>query len=201
MGKLFYIMGKSAAGKDRIYKALLEENKFGFSRLVLYTTRPIRSGEREGVDYHFTDEAHLKELQEAGRVIELRRYNTVHGIWTYFTVDDFAVQEEDRKDYLGIGTLESFLQLRRYYGDDRVIPLYVEVEDGLRLYRALERERAQAVPRYEEMCRRFLSDQKDFAPEKLQEAGLEVRFSNDARPEECLAKIRDHIRRRYGESL
>lgn len=201
MRRIYYLMGKSASGKDTLYRLLLQDKELELSPLVIYTTRPVRSGEKEGVDYHFTDEAHLEELQEAGRVIELRRYNTVHGIWTYFTVDDFAAQEEDRKDYLGIGTLESFLQLRRYYGADRVIPLYVEVEDGLRLYRALERERAQAVPRYEEMCRRFLSDQKDFAPEKLQEAGLEVRFSNDARPEECLAKIRDHIRRRHGESL
>ena len=47
------------------------------------------------------------------------------------------------------------MKLREYYGDDVMRPVYIEVEDGERLERALARERTQEVPKYEEMCRRF----------------------------------------------
>lgn len=45
--------------------------------------------------------------------------------------------------------------------------IYIEVEDGERLARALHREGKQEEPRYEEMCRRFLADQVDFSEEKI----------------------------------
>lgn len=48
MGKIFYIMGKSSSGKDTIYSRLLEDSQLGLSRIVLYTTRPMREGEQEG---------------------------------------------------------------------------------------------------------------------------------------------------------
>ena len=91
MGRIFYIMGKSSCGKDTIYRQLLGEGEFSFRTLVPYTTRPIRSGETDGKDYIFTDEKQLKRLSGQGRVIELRSYHTVHGIWNYFTVDDGQV--------------------------------------------------------------------------------------------------------------
>lgn len=58
------------------------------------------------------------------------------------------------------------------------MPIYIEVEDGERLSRALNRERMQESPKYEELCRRFLSDAKDFSREKLKEAGITRRFVN-----------------------
>ena len=72
MGKLFYVIGKSATGKDTIFQKLLENESLALKPLVLYTTRPMRAGEEQGVQYHFTDEAGLTELQNAGKVIELR---------------------------------------------------------------------------------------------------------------------------------
>ena len=76
MGKIYYIMGKSASGKDTIYRRLMEDKTFAFHTLVPYTTRPMRSTEVNGRDYFFTDEAGLSRLQEAGRVIEQRSYQT-----------------------------------------------------------------------------------------------------------------------------
>ena len=87
MGKLFYVIGKSATGKDTIFQKLLENESLALKPLVLYTTRPMRAGEEQGVQYYFTDEAGLTELQNAGKVIELRAYDTVHGVWKYFTAD------------------------------------------------------------------------------------------------------------------
>ena len=56
--------------------------------------------------------------------------------------------------------------------------IYIEVEDGLRLERALKRERKQASPKYEEMCRRFLADAKDFSEENLMAAGIKEKYQN-----------------------
>lgn len=175
MSKIFYLMGKSASGKDTIYKKVKEQMP-ELKTIVIYTTRPIREGELNGREYHFVDDDKLKELQEAGKVIELREYNTVHGIWKYFTADDGQFAGDD--NYLAIGTLESYVKLRDYFGQERLVPIYVEVEDGLRLERALARERMQATPKYEEMCRRFLADAADFSVENLKEAGITRKFTN-----------------------
>ena len=175
MSKIFYLMGKSASGKATIYKKI-KETMPELKTIVIYTTRPIREGETEGVEYHFVDEKKLQEFQEAGKVIELREYNTVHGIWKYFTVNDGQFDADD--NYIAIGTLESYKGMREQLGADKLVPIYIEVEDGVRLERALARERSQKEPKYEELCRRFLADAADFSVDKLKEVGITHRFFN-----------------------
>ena len=175
MSKIFYLMGKSASGKDTIYKKVKEQIP-ELKTIVIYTTRPIREGELNGREYYFVDDDKLKKLQKAGKVIELREYNTVHGIWKYFTADDGQFDGDD--NYLAIGTLESYVKLRDYFGQERLVPIYVEVEDGLRLERALARERQQVTPKYEEMCRRFLADAADFSVDNLNMAGIRKKYFN-----------------------
>ncbi|MEE1031013.1 MAG: guanylate kinase [Ruminococcus sp.] len=175
MGKLFYIMGKSASGKDTIYQKLLEHPALDFKRLVIYTTRPIRDGEKDGQEYYFVDEDAFQQMKAEGKIIEDREYYTVYGLWRYFTAANLQL---DKYDYLGIGTLESFVQLKKYYGEEAICPLYIEVEDGERLKRAIAREETQDIPKYEEMCRRFLADCKDFTEDKIKEAGIVRRFQN-----------------------
>ena len=193
MGKIFYLMGKSASGKDTIYKKVKEQIP-ELKTIVIYTTRPIREGERNGVEYFFVDDSRLHELQGMGKVIELREYQTIHGIWKYFTVDD---GQFDREDHLiAIGTLESYVQLRKYFGEEKLIPIYIEVEDGLRLERALARERQQSEPKYEELCRRFLADAADFSVRNLNEAGITQKYHNidkDKCIEESVLGIREKM--------
>ena len=192
MGKIFYIMGKSASGKDRIYSLLVENKELNLKKLILYTTRPIRAGEEVGVQYYFTDDSRLQAFEAAGKLIEARAYHTVHGIWTYFTADDGQVSVGN-DSYLGIGTLESFVRLREYYGNEVMWPIYIEVEDGERLERALAREKTQEVPKYEEMCRRFLADQNDFSEENILKAGIWKRFENH-NLDECVKEIVNYIK-------
>ncbi|MDO4478993.1 MAG: guanylate kinase [Lachnospiraceae bacterium] len=192
MGYIFYIMGKSASGKDMIYRRLMEENTLGLEKLVLYTTRPIRAGEADGREYYFTDEATLVAMRARGCVIEERTYETVAGPWTYFTADDGKIDLTARH-YLAIGTLESYRKIREWFGADRVIPLYIEVEDGERLMRAIARERQQDSPNYRELCRRFLADAEDFSEENVAAAGITTRFLNDGTPEECCRKVEEYI--------
>lgn len=178
MGKIFCLMGKSASGKDTIYKRLLEQADFPFSVIVPCTTRPMRQGETPGVEYFFYTEEALQELIAAGKIIELRRYHTVHGVWSYFTADDGRIDLE-RESYLIIGTLESYLNMQDYFGREKLVPLYLSLDDGVRLQRALDRERAQKEPKYAELCRRFLADEQDFSEQNLEKAKIRKVFRNE----------------------
>ncbi len=190
MGKIFCLLGKSAVGKDHIYRNLLADATLGLIPAVSYTTRPMRRGETDGESYHFISEEELRSLQEDGRIIEKRTYDTMCGLWSYATVDD-GNWDPDR-NYLTEGTLESFISLRQYFGETRVIPFYIEVEDGERLQRALRRERKQPEPQYSEMCRRFLADQKDYSPDRLAAAGVSRIYRNEVLSD-CVREIRSVI--------
>lgn len=192
MSKIFCLMGKSSSGKDTIYRMLFENPALNLKSIVPYTTRPIRYGEQEGKEYHFVDEAALLQLEDEGKVVEKRVYHTVHGDWTYFTVDDGHIDLE-KNDYLLIGTVESFSNIKKYFGKEVVIPIYIEVDDGIRLQRALSREMSQKEPKYAEMCRRFLADAEDFSEERLIDAGIEKRFSNDFL-EDTITNIETYIK-------
>ena len=184
-GKIFYLIGKSCAGKDTIYKNLMEQQSF--HTMVLYTTRPMRDGEVEGREYHFVTEKEMQELEREDRVIERRSYNTVQGLWHYFTVDDGQLDTQ-KGHYLLLGTLESYKKMREYYGEENVVTLYIEVEDGMRLERALCRERQQKKPNYTELCRRYLADEEDFSDENLLACGIEKRYQNN-KLEDCLKEL------------
>ncbi len=190
MGKIYYIIGKSSAGKDTIFKELLSRIP-ELKQVVPYTTRPRREGERDGVEYFFTDQEQAEKLERAGRVIELRSYDTACGVWRYFTADDGQIDLETG-NYLMIGTLESYEKMVQYYGAKNILPLYIEVGDAERLSRALARERQQARPEYKELCRRFLADEEDFSEEKLRRLGIQRRFRNEDK-EQCLEEIAEVI--------
>lgn len=194
MGKLFFIMGKSSTGKDTIYQKLLSDRSLCLRPVVPYTTRPVRLGETDGVEYHFTDEAGLEALQRAGKVVELREYRTFYGIWKYFTVDDGGI-DLYHNTYLMIGTLASYSEVRDYFGPELVRPVLVELDDGVRLQRALNRERKQEAPGYLELCRRFLADAEDFSEEKINAAGVGSgqRFYNGSL-RQCMAAVTAYIR-------
>ena len=177
MGTIYCLMGKSASGKDTIYNRLLAMERLHLRRVVPYTTRPMRTPPPAGQTYVFCTEQQVADFEAAGKIIELRAYHTVYGIWKYFTADDGQICLAE-SDYLMIGTLEAYEQIRDYFGTDKVCPVYVEVDDGLRLQRALDRERAQDQPKYAEMCRRFLADEEDFSEENLERAGITKRFQN-----------------------
>ena len=191
MSKIYVVMGKSSTGKDTIYKQLLGQKNIELKAIVGYTTRPIRCGEKEGEEYFFVTEDELIKLQKAGKVIEHRAYNTVYGVWNYFTVDDGRINL-DKNDYIMIGTLEAYDKIKEYYGTSHVEPVYLEVENGLRLKRALEREQMQKEPRYSEMCRRYLADEEDFSEEKIIASGIEKKYEN-IDMQACLTEIIENM--------
>jgi guanylate kinase len=202
MGKIYYILGKSSCGKDTIIRRLCDDPVLNLKKVTMVTTRPKRDHEIEGREYHFISIDRLNEFKEQKKVIELRTYDTCYGEWSYGLLDDGQIDIENN-DYVIPGVLNSYLSTKAYFGEDRVVPIYIEVEDGERLTRALEREKQQMIPRYDELCRRFLSDEEDFSEEKLRRAGIKRRFQNVILGS-CVARIRRYIEeireydRRYG---
>lgn len=192
--KIIYIMGKSSAGKDTIYK-ILKEN-IDVKPYVLYTTRPIRTGEKEGIDYNYlTNEEMEQYFQEKNsKVIESRTYNTIYGPWTYATILDN--QFLSGKNLLMTGTLESYNAILEFFKNKEnieMIPIYIEVEDGIRLERALKREKEQSNPKYVELCRRFIADSQDFSEENINKCGIKKRFQND-NLDNCVNEIIEYLK-------
>ncbi|HBZ53465.1 MAG TPA: guanylate kinase [Eubacterium sp.] len=189
MSRIWYILGKSASGKDSIYKELIKDEALNLKPVVLYTTRPMREGEKDKVDYNFIDEDMVAKLEAEGKVIEKRVYQTVHGPWTYMTCAQPLVDG----DMIAIGTPESYEKIRNYYPEGVVVPIYIEVPDDVRLMRAIKREQTQSKPSYEEVCRRFLADSVDFSEDKLNALNISRRFCNDDF-DRCLNDIRSAMK-------
>ena len=70
----------------------------------------------------------------------------------------------------------------------------IETDDGIRLERAMRREKKQPVPRYKEMCRRFITDSEDFDDDKLQAAGVDNIFMNNEDLDRCISEVAEFIR-------
>ena len=131
--------------------------------------------------------------------MELRAYDTVYGVWKYFTVNDGQIQLGGKNRYIVIGTLEAYDGFCKYYGKEHLLPIYIEVEDKIRLLRAIHREEEQEKPKYAELCRRFLADEQDFSEENLKKSGITKHFSNNDGLEDSVAAIKQEILRNIGE--
>lgn len=194
MNKIFYIMGKSSSGKDTIYKKIFEiikENNLNIKPLVISTTRPIRQGEQNGIEYYFKTKNEFEKDLLKNDVLEYRVYNTVNGEWIYYTSKNSIDLESS--NYLGIGTLDSYKKLKEVY-KKQLIPIYINVSDDIRLMRSIKREQFQKNPNYEEICRRFLADSKDFSEEKLKELNIEAKYCNNtSNIEKVIEKIMEDI--------
>ena len=177
MGRIYYLLGKSATGKDTLYKEILKRRP-KLRTVTMYTTRPIREGETDGVEYFFTDREELERQLASGKVIESRTYQTIAGPWTYYTVDDGQFNVADDESCLMIGTLESYEKMCTYFESGKMVPVYIEVPDGIRLLRDVKREENQKKPNYREVCRRYLADEKDFSEENLEHLGVTKRYQN-----------------------
>ena len=178
---IYYLMGKSASGKDSIFHKLLEKGHF--QRLIPYTTRPMREGEAEGQEYHFISEEEFEKLISTGEMAEYRVYDTVFGKWYYGTVlpeeAESAVQADKTERTAAVERAdESYLQLKAKLGERGIFPLYIEVPDEIRLERAFLRQEGGGKKTREEILRRFKADDEDFSEEKLAQAGIRKRYPN-----------------------
>ena len=184
---IFCIIGKSATGKDTILKKILSIDN-SLNKIVLYTTRPKRDDEVSGNDYYFVDEKYLKDNNS--KIIEKRVYNTIYGLWYYATIDDGNIKNDH--NYIMITTLEAYNNLKKYFGENNVFPIYLEIPNELRRKRAIARENIQKMPKYEEMNRRFEADEIDFSEENIKKSNINKKYNNED-IDKCLKHILEDI--------
>ena len=93
MIKILIIVGKTASGKDSVVNKLVEN---GYDKVVTYTTRPMRSGEKQDITYHFITEEEFKNKIEENFFAEYKTYNTEFGVWYYGTALDDLENADDK---------------------------------------------------------------------------------------------------------
>lgn len=80
---LVVLIGKSSSGKDRVSRELVE--KYNYKKIVRYTTRPLRKGEKNGDTYHYISKEDFLSKVNGNFFIEWKNYDTVDGVWYYGT--------------------------------------------------------------------------------------------------------------------
>ena len=93
------ISGYSGSGKGTVMNALMKKYGERYKLSVSATTRVPRAGEEHGREYFFTNEEGFQKLLAQGKIIEHRAYDTIHGLWRYFTVDDGQI-DLSKDDYI-----------------------------------------------------------------------------------------------------
>ena len=187
MGKIILFMGPSNSGKDTIIRTLVKENKFAFKEMIMSTTRPMRTGEIEGREYYFKTVEEMLDLEKQGKIIEKRKYDTVYGPWYYFTTSSSI--DLDNYNYVGSNTLEGLDQFVKFYGMENIISLLVTIDDGIRLQRALDREKMEKNPKYQELCRRFLADSIDFSEENINKRPITSIINNNSSLDNTMEEV------------
>lgn len=183
MSKIFCIVGKSGSGKDTLYHRILSSKKTDLIPVIPYTTRPKRAGEEDGVNYFFVTDTQLEQYEAEQEIIEKRQYQTIQGIWNYFT-RKFPLEEG--KNYFLITTLEGVQGILKYYPSDIVHIVYLALEEKERLLRCINREAEQKAPDYLEVCRRYIADHEDFSEEILKSFQNLHTINAMLEEEECL---------------
>lgn len=144
------ICGKSASGKDWLLNQLV--TRFGWQRMVSWTTRPAREGEVEGKDYHFTDKETFEECAERGQFLE----------WSEFRGWYYGTPLSDLSPHINIGVfnMDGMRTLMDKQDEITVVPIFMECPALKRLARSIKREKKVSL----EMFRRLAADAKDFSP-------------------------------------
>jgi guanylate kinase len=148
---MYVLMGPSAAGKDTIARSL---ESYGAKRLVSHTTRPMRVGEKEGVEYHFLNDETFLKKKKKGDFLEDREYTTKAGVWRYgsekkaYQEADFCILTPD-----GIEAIEEDLVKNGI----RPVKILVTAPDETRVERSRRRgdDMGEVIRRLEDDKKRF----------------------------------------------
>lgn len=157
--KIFAILGESGAGKDAIIKVLLDkiqQQNLPIKKMPSYTTRPIRKGETDGVEYNFTTMHEFDNLYKNNEIIEYNTYNieNIKQTWVYYSLK----KDVDLKNnsLIKIVNPSGLSQLRQQFKDE-VVVFYITCPTEIRKQRYIKRGAFD-----DNLDDRFKRDEKDF---------------------------------------
>lgn len=140
------IVGESGSGKSTLAKTVQLYD--GYHSIVVYTTRPPREGEIDGIDYHFISEEEFLKRKQEGFFAEWSEYRD----WYYGTAK--ADYTTDKK-VVAVLTPRGMRQVKKSL--DNVFTVHIQVDRRDRMIALLERGDA-----IEEAYRRNVSDLGQF---------------------------------------
>ena len=146
------LIGKAGAGKDTIQQATCKAHPEIFHPIISCTTRPPREGEIDGKNYHFLSINDFTRKVLNREMLEATEFRD----WFYGTSIDALVPNKINLGVFNPAGVTALLESPEV----NVTVIYVEALDKERLIRYLNRE---DNPDCAEMCRRYFTDEKDFA--------------------------------------
>ena len=153
---IYCILGKSNSGKTTLAKYL--KDKMNIETVITCTTRPMRSSEKQHIDYHFLSKEEADKLLELGEFVETTYYTVAGGdVWLYGTKKSDI---DTSKNQLIVVNPYGYKSFKEIYGDN-VIGIYLNPPLLVRLKRILKRDK-NGYKGYREAIRRFFADEKDF---------------------------------------
>lgn len=151
--------GLSGTGKSTIAREISKLLKFPF--VITYTTRPIRPGEKDGVDYHFINDAAWNELNSKEIIVAPQSFEVASGdVWNY------GIDKTELNQNTVMVLTPSGVNDLRAIGYD-VVSFYIDINEDIRLERIYGRNDNQGR---EEIKRRSIADRqifKQFKPDYI----------------------------------
>lgn len=155
---MIVILGKTASGKNTVVDRLIE--KYGYKRVITYTTRPMRKGEIQDETYHFISEEEFIKKIGSGFFMEFKKYKSAFGDWYYGSAREDFDDSNNKVIILTPSGLEDVLyQLRREkrLTYNEIISIYLYSNNKTILKRLNQRGDDK-----EEASRRIGTDNADF---------------------------------------
>ena len=126
-------LGMTGTGKTTLAREVSKKLKIPI--IISYTSRPMREGEQEDVDYHYVDNKHFDDNKDD--FIEMREYEVYDGsVWKYgYKKSDFS---NKNKDYIVVIETDGFKAFKEYFGRDKLKPILINSQIG-DLYHRLQK--------------------------------------------------------------
>ena len=193
--KIFALLGYSSVGKDTILKQVLKDMD-DVKPIISTTTRPMRKGETEGVEYYFIDDTEF--FRRGTDFVEQRIYHTKvkeNGVekeatWRY----GIERMELEKDDYL-IVIVDSvgYKELKNYVGNNKIVPIFISAPQEELKARALARGDLEA-----EVDRRLKDDYERFMDFRVRTVYHEVK-NGEGRLEEAIKEVENIITKHINE--
>lgn len=190
---MIFVIGKTCSGKDTIVNELIK--KYGYKKLVSYTTRPMRTKEKQDVDYHFIKKEEFLDKIENDFFMEYKKFETAFGDWRYGSSEtDYLNAGKDTIKIIEPNGLQDILyKIKKNKLNITPICIYIYANN-----KTIKKRLMQRGDDKKEAERRLTQDNKDFS--KIQCVANRIFYNNgDKSLDDVVDEINDYIQRRNHE--
>lgn len=175
---MLVLIGPSASGKTEISQILI--NKYQMTRMITYTTRPMRKGEVNGVSYHFVTKQEFLELLANDEFVESVCYNDNY----------YGTRKKDvKEDKIVILEPNGFLAFKEKMPNS-IVSFYLNASTETRKKRMENRK-----DKPEDIEKRIIEDDKAFA---FDYSLCDYQITNE---NELLENVADQIYKLYKKKI